>query len=279
MSLFTIVPLQAEVFSWTHFDVHPSVLIGCIIFSGLYYAVAGPWRAKFPGSEPVEHWRVACFATGTLVLFFSLNGPLHDLSDNYLFSAHMVQHLLLALVVPPFWLLGTPDWMLRPLFRNRFAGPILRFATSPLIAFGIYNVIFCGWHLPAPYQYALTHHNVHIFQHLMFIASAVLMWWPAVDPLPEATRLQSPMRLLYLFAMGIPMSIVAAMITLSDALLYPFYSLQPRIFSLSPLDDQQLGGLIMWIPGGLVFWVAISIIYFRWASREDLEEPAYLRVT
>ena len=92
--------------------------------------------------------------------------------------------------------------------------------------------------------------------------------------------LQSPMRLLYLFGMGIPMSIVAAMITLSDALLYPFYSLQPRIFSLTPLDDQQLGGLIMWIPGGLVFWVAISIIYFRWAERgRNVRSRCILRVT
>jgi putative membrane protein len=278
--IFSFALLHEATFSWTHFDIHPSVLIGCIIFSALYYAAAGPLRSKFPDSEPVEGWRVGCFATGTLILFFSLNGPLHDLSDNFLFSAHMVQHLLLALFVPSFWLLGTPAWMLRPLFHNPATGAVLRFATSPLIAFAIYNIVFCGWHLPGPYEYALEHHNVHILQHLMFIASAVLMWWPAIDPIPEMETLQSPLRLLYLFAMGIPMSIVAALITLSDKLLYPFYGAQPRIFALTPLDDQQLGGLIMWIPGSLVFWVAISIIYFRWAAQEDLEESTvYVKLT
>jgi putative membrane protein len=148
----------------------------------------------------------------------------------------------------------------------------LRFATSPLVAFGIYNVVFAGWHMPVFYNYALEHHSVHIVQHLMFMAAAVLMWWPVIDPLPELARLTPPTRMLYLFALGIPMSIVSALITLSENVLYPWYAAAPRLFALTALDDQQMGGLIMWVPGMMVYWAAITILFFRWSSREESEE-------
>jgi putative membrane protein len=266
-------------FSWTRWDIHPSVLIGCTLFAGLYLAVVGPLRHRFEGSEPVSGWRRASFLSGVLILFAALNGPLHELSDNYLFSAHMVQHLLLTLFAAPLWIIGAPAWMLRPLLRGRVPAAILAKLTSPLIAFAVYNIVFAGWHIPGMYNYALENHDAHIVQHLMFIAAAVMMWWPAINPLPELRDLQSPIRLLYLFAIGIPMSIISALITLSGSVLYTFYDAQPRVFSLTSLDDQQLGGLIMWIPGGMVFWVAISIIYFRWARQEEQEQTPFLTVS
>ena len=98
------------------------------------------------------------------------------------------------------------------------------------------------------------------------------MWWPVVDPLPELAACTDPVRMLYLFALSIPMSVVSALITLSDEVLYAWYSEAPRVFSLTALDDQQLGGLIMWVPGMIVFWLAITILFFRWSRREEKEE-------
>jgi putative membrane protein len=259
-------------FSWTHFDVHPSVLIGVVALGALYAWAVGPLRRKHGWAERVDPVQVALFVGALLVLFLSLNGPIHELSDYYLFSAHMVQHLLLTLIMPPLLLAGTPDWLLRPLLRRRTLAAVMRLLTSPLVAFGIYNVVFAGWHLPQFYNAALEHHNVHILQHLMFIGAAVLVWWPVVEPLPELERMTSPVRMLYLFALGLPMSVVSAMITLSDSVLYRWYDVAPRVFPLSPLDDQQLGGLIMWVPGMLVYWTAISILFYRWSRREQLEE-------
>lgn len=259
-------------FSWTRFEVHASVLIGCLLFAGLYLWAVGPLRRRYGWGEPPGAGRVTALLGGTAILFLSLNGPIHDLSDNYLFSAHMVQHMLITLVVPPLFLLGTPPWLLRPLLRP---GPLRRiagFVTSPFVAFTIYNVVFIAWHFPAAYNLALVNHDVHIVQHLSFIAAAVIMWWPIAGPITNLSRLSSPLQLLYIFALGLPMSVVAAFISLSGSVVYEFYEAAPRVFALSALEDQQVGGLIMWVPGMLIFWSAMTVVFFRWARREEREE-------
>jgi putative membrane protein len=258
-------------FSWTAFPVHLSTLLGCLLWVAGYYHIIVRWRP--PGEAPATTAQQVGFVGGTVILFLSLNGPLHDLSDYFLFSAHMVQHLLITMIVPPLWLLGLPAWALRAVVWYRPVRATARFLTGPLIAFAIYNVVFVSWHFPQMYNWALVNHNAHILQHLMFIGAAVLMWWPVVSPVPELDRIHTPLRMVYLFALGIPMSIVSALITLSERPLYQWYVDAPRVWeNVSALDDQQIGGLIMWVPGMMVFWVAITIIFFRWSTREQREE-------
>ena len=259
-------------FSWTAWPIHISTLIGCAILLGAYFAGIGPLRRKYQWAGPVPAWQPICFTTAVVILFVSLNGPLHELSDLYLFSAHMVQHLLLTLIMAPLMLVAVPDWLWRVMIRRTVGFGVARVLTAPLVAFAVYNVVFAGWHFPMFYNWALEDHNVHIVQHLMFIAAAMFMWWPVVDPLPELSRLVTPLRMVYLFAISIPMSLVSALITLSEGVLYPWYSDAERIFSLSALEDQQLGGVIMWVPGALIFWVAISILFYRCATAENREE-------
>lgn len=283
MSMPIVVSIAATLhdpvdFSWTTFSVHPSTLIGCLLLAGLYLWGIGPLRRRKGWAERASVGRAITFMSGIAVLFLSLNGPIHDLSDNFLFSAHMVQHMLLTLAVPPLLLAGTPAWLLRPMLRNPVVAWLARVSTMPLVAFAIYNVVFAGWHVPVLYNWALLDHNVHIVQHLTFIASSILLWWPIAGPLPELGRSPGPMQVIYLFAFGVPMSVVAALITLSSEVLYPFYETAPRVWNLSPLDDQQLGGLIMWIPGGVVVWVAITVVFFRWANREEKLEARARRL-
>jgi putative membrane protein len=262
-------------FSWTRFTTHPSILLGCVLFAALYLYAVGPLRRRHGWAGSIDRKSVAWFMLGVFVMFIALNGPIHDLGDNYLFSAHMIQHLMITLIMPPLLLAGTPAWLYRPLLRRRWIWHTARVLTAPLVAFALYNVVLAIWHLPYFYGWALEDHNVHIVQHLMFMAAAVIVWWPAVNPVPELTRLQPPIRLLYLFALGIPMSIISALITLSSNVLYPWYDAAPRVFeNLSALDDQQLGGLIMWVPGMMVYWTAISILFFRWSRSEEQKEPA-----
>jgi putative membrane protein len=245
---------------WRHWDIHPSVAIGVVALALLYGQLRG-FRAP--------RRRVVSFVASLLVLFFSLNGPLHDLSDSYLFSAHMVQHLILTLVFPPLFLYGLPAHVVRPFLRPvwvRKAGARL---VRPVAAAAIFTAPIVLWHVPLFYEAAMRHHPLHIVQHLVFLATAVVMWWPVLSPVPELPRASYPGQLLYLFLLGIPMSIVGAMITLADAPLYPFYVAAPRVWGLSPLDDQQIGGLIMWVPGGLVFWIAMTVVWFRWSVREE----------
>ena len=245
------------------FSVHWSTVIGILALAGLY-----GWRARVASARPTAG-QIAAFSAGLLTLFFALNGPLHDLSDYYLFSVHMIQHLVLIFVVAPLLIAGTPGWMLRPALALPGVGPVARWVTKPAICFAAFNIAMIGWHLPPLYNLAMAEHPVHIVEHLMFLTVAVLMWWPFLSPLPELPRLAYPGQMLYCFLMSIPMSIVAIYIAMADHVLYPAYAAAPRIWGLSPLEDQLFGGLVMWIPGGLVFAVVLSVVFFKWSSRGE----------
>ena len=255
--------------SWTSFSVHPSTVIGLLALSALY-----AWRARVErarGAPPLGRARPILFGAAVVTMFLSLNGWLHDLSDSYLFSAHMLQHLLLAFAVAPLMVMGTPGWMLRPALRYRAVASIGRALTRPKVCFATFNVVMAGWHLPVLYNAAMAMHPLHIVMHLTMLAAAVMMWWPVLSPLPELPRLAYPMQMLYLFLMTIPMSIIAVCIVYSGNVLYPAYASAPRVIALSPLQDQLIGGLIMWVPGGLYFFTVISVIFFRWQQADGVE--------
>jgi putative membrane protein len=259
----------APPFAWTSGEIHADVVLG-VGLAAAAYAIA--W-ARGPRNHLHEP---ALFLATLIVLLVALNGPLHDLSDYYLFSAHMVQHLLLTLVVPPFLLAGIPGWMADALIgrlcRRRALGATVRAATRPVTALGVYAVALIGWHLPAPYEAALEHHAWHVVEHLVLIATATLAWWPVLSPSAWLPRLHYGTQILYLFAFGIPMTVVAAMITGAEQTLYPFYAAAPRLFGLTALADQRLGGLIMWVPAGLIPLLAFTIVFFRWVVAEAEEE-------
>ncbi len=258
-----MIPLQSQPpppGPWQAWDLHPSVLIGLALLGGLYV---------YWGGLEASRRQIAAFAGALVVLGLSLNGPLHNLSDRYLFSAHMVQHLVLTLVFPPLLLYGTPAWVIRPLTQPSPIRRLARWATRPLAAGVLFSVPITLWHFPQFYEAALEHHPLHIVQHLVFLATAVIMWWPVLSPVPELPRASYPTQLIYLFALGLPMSLAGALITLSDAVLYPFYVAAPRLWGLTPLADQQLGGLAMWVVGTIYLWVAASVVWFRWAMREE----------
>ena len=211
----------------------------------------------------------APFYVGLALLFLALNGPLHDLSDTYLFSAHMVQHLLLTMVVVPLLILGTPAPMLRPALRSPTIARVARGITRPAVAYALFNVTMVAWHLPPLYNLAMAHHGVHIVQHLFFLVTATLVWWPLLSPLPELPPLSHAMRLLYIVLLMIPMNVIGLMITYADEVLYPAYEVAPRIVALSPHEDQLVGGLIMWIPGTFILIGVATVMFFRWAKLEE----------
>ena len=155
----------------------------------------------------------------------------------------MVQHLVLTLLFPPLFLYGLPADLVRRVIRPAW----LRAAGAAMVRPVPAAAIFTGADRPVAHARCSTKRRcgttaLHIVQHLVFLATAVVMWWPVLSPVPELPRASYPGQLLYLFLLGIPMSIVGAMITLADSPLYPFYVAAPRVWGLSPLDDQQIGG-------------------------------------
>ncbi len=257
---------------WTSWTIHWSTVAGLAALGSAYVWWGRRLRARAAAAGDellvLRTGQQVAFFSGLLVIFASLNGPLHDLSDYYLFSAHMVQHLLLSLAVPPLLLAGTPGWMLRPFLSRPRLAAVARWVTRPVNCFVIFNVVIAAWHLPPLYNTAMEYHPVHIVQHLTFMTASVLMWWPLLSPLPELPRLAYPGQMLYCFLMVIPMSIVSIYIAMADHVLYPAYAVAPRVWGLSPMSDQQIGGLIMWIPGGLLFYVVMTFVFFKWAGRD-----------
>jgi putative membrane protein len=259
-------------FTWLGGEIHAEVVLGVLVLAGLYTRAVVTSSGRIPLSQPLA------FFGGCAALLVALNGPLHDLSDYYLLSAHMVQHLLLVLVATPLWLAGTPgdvlDRLLDPILRSRAAGAIVRTATRPLVAFAAYAVVLIGWHLPGPFNAALEGHGWHVVEHVTLLGSALLGWWPVLSASRRLPALPYAAQLLYLFVLGMPMTVVAAFVTGADRPLYPWYAVAPRVFGLTPLADQQLGGIIMWVPAGIVPLVAFTVVFFRWAAAEPDEPEA-----
>jgi putative membrane protein len=276
--MLAVALLHGGTFSWTEWVLYPDFLIGWLIFGAAYLLIAGPLRRFFPGSEPVPGSQLVLFSLGMLLMLVALQGPLHELSDYFLFSAHMVQHLLIMLVMPPLLLMGTPGWMLRPLLRIPGLRSIAYALTRPVAAFLLVNLIFGVWHFPQPYDLMMRDHTVHKGMHLMIMAVGMFLWWPVMSPLPEVPRIAGPLQMIYLFILGIPMMVVAVLIAFADVHFYTWYAAAPRIFPLSVLEDQRLGALIMWVPGALVMWIGITFTYFRWSRREIREDETYVGI-
>ncbi len=246
-----------------------SVVVGLLGLQTAYLLCVGPFRDRFPGAAPVSLWRKLAFAEGIVVLVIALASPLDVLADHYLFTAHMVQHLLLTLVSAPLLIVGTPAWLLRELLRATHLTHVMRYLRHPLIAFFSFNAIFALSHLPVIYELALSNEALHASEHLVFLATAVLMWLPVLSPLPELPPYPALGQVLYLFLQTVPASLVGALLSSTNSPYYATYILAPRIVALSPLEDQQLGGLFMWVGSGFYFLIATAVVFFLWASREE----------
>jgi putative membrane protein len=270
------------VWSW-----EPSILIGLALWTMGYILLVGPIR-KRKGWLPELSWkRQALFHLGTLLAFVALVTPLDHLSDVYLLSAHMIQHVLLLMVAPPLWLVGMPQGWFDDYISARFR-KIFSLVTNPVVAFLIYNFVFWAWHVPTLYDAALYNETTHIFEHLMFLGVAFIGWWPVLGFLPKAApRASYPVQMLYLFATMVSSTLLGAIISLATTPIYPFYLNAPpvngiiplppfvngaRLWGLSIMDDQQIAGLIMWVPVNTMYFVEFMAVLFLWFRKEDKKD-------
>src|SRR5689334_17467000 len=199
-------------------DFEASVVVGIGLWFSAYALASGPLRRRRAWGPPVPAWQQLTFHLGTVCALLALVSPLDTLGDTSLFSAHMAQHLLLTFVAPPLWLLGTPAWLIRRLAPGRWLGLL----GQPMLAFAVFNGVMWAWHLPAAYDAALNELPLHILEHLSFMASAVIGWWPVLGPAGTG-RLAGVRRLAYLIPALFSCTALAALITLSSVQLYPFY--------------------------------------------------------
>ncbi len=253
--------------------LHWDITAQLVALEAAYLLAIGPLRRRFVYAEHVRPSRAQAllFTGGVFLIFVAEATPLHEISERFLFSAHMVQHLLLITLAVPMMLVGTPAWLVRPALDHPLLGRLLRWGTRPVVALVLFNGTLALWHLPQLYDWTLWSHNAHVLEHVMFLGTAVLMWWPILSPLPELPRLSYPLQILYLFVQSLGPGVIAALITFSDRVIYPTYGAAPRVTDLSPLADQQLAGLIMKLAGTLVLWLLATVIFFIWANRAERE--------
>ena len=248
-------------------DWEPSVVVGCGLLAVGYFAAVRRSLTLAARSEAVT------FLGGTALLLVALVSPIDTLGDEYLFSAHVLQHFLLALVVPPLWLIGIPRATAEAALRHPAIARAEALLGQPLLAWPLGVGTMLAWHVPALFNAALSIDVLHIFQHLTFLVTGTMFWWPILCPI-EDKRLSTFPAISYLFSACVCCSLLGAALAFFPAGMYPAY-LNPEDHSgilrlvrtgwgLDARSDQQLGGMLMWVPGCLVYLSGILATAARW---------------
>lgn len=260
---------------FTHWVLDPRIAVFVFGVTALYLAWIGPLNRRRPGvaERMTTRGEVVCFLTGSVVALIALGPPLDDWSDYFLVSAHMAQHLLLMLVVAPLWLLGIPGWVYMPLTRHPVTRKIGDVLTSWLPCAIIPAAAVVLWHVPFMYDAALNHPMIHALEHQIFLIAAFFLWWPLLSKVPEWPRLSPPLQCLHLFAQTIPGGIVGAFLAYADGGLYkPYLRASVRPWGLSLKTDQEIAGVLMWVGANMFFLLLITVIFLRWATREEAKD-------
>lgn len=260
----------------------PGVVIPLLLSAYLYFRGFRRLRRVSPHAlGRVEAWS---FAAGWLTLVIALVSPLHPWGS-VLFSAHMTQHELLMLVAAPLLVLGRPIipflWALpRTTAREVSSWTQARwwrgtwlFMTAPFVAWLIHAVVLWSWHIPALFQATLHNEFIHASQHICFLASALLFWWAVLHGRRRAMGFGAAV--LYMFTTALHSGLLGALLTFAGRLWYPMYSETTSAWGLTPLEDQQLGGLIMWIPAGVVYIVAGLTLFAGWLRESGKRAPSF----
>ncbi|MEI6570681.1 MAG: cytochrome c oxidase assembly protein, partial [Actinomycetes bacterium] len=228
---------------------------------------SGPSRVA-QGEVVVSRLQIASFSLGAFTLLFASTWPIHDVAEGYMYSAHMVQHLLYTLIAAPLILMGTPAWMMRILLPGRLL-KIMAWWSRFLPALILFNTMIVLTHWPAVVDLALQSAIFHFAVHAALLISAFVIWMPILSPLPEIPRLVAPMKVGYLFLQSIVPTVPATFLTFGSHPLYRRYEALPKLWGATALDDQLIAGLIMKIGAGLLLWGVIAVIFFRWAASEE----------
>lgn len=270
---------------WLAWSFDPQFLLPLALLAFWYARGLRRWPQR---TREHPRWRTASYYAGLVVLVLSFESPLDRLGQHQ-FSMHMVQHNIVVMIVPPLILLGAPTtpmlrgmprWLrqriVRPVVGNSVAQRVFRFLTFPVVTVLLFTVSQWGWHLlPGWYDRALNDAVVHDLQHASFLAVAMLFWWNVIDPKPLHSRIPVMARILYFYSAMIPKHILSAFIVFADHPFYPTYERVYRFLPGTPLEDQQLAGLLMWVPfGEMLNLLTISIILGFWFRRGNAEQRA-----
>jgi len=261
---------QTAAWEWT-WQPYPGVWIFIVVLAVLYWFRLRRTAEQETGVRGEETLRAASFFLGLVCLWIALDWPVGALGSGYLASAHMVQFLLIALVAPPLLLYGVPFSTYERMERHLAILRPLRFLTHPLIALAFFNVVLISTHWPSVVDNLMSSQLGSFVLDMAWLGAGLVLWWPLVAPIPRRPDFTYMYKIGYLILATILNTPAFALLTFSELPLYATYELAPPVHGFSTRDDQRLAGLMMKIGGGVIFWIAITVMFFRWYLAEHAE--------
>jgi putative membrane protein len=265
MSVLRVTPQGHDFWRW---QPHPEVwlLVGGVILLTIYaLRVVGP-KVVPAGTPVISRSQLAWLVLGVVLLWFASDWPMHDIAEEYLFSVHMTQHMLLTFAVPPVFLLATPEWLARLVLGHGRVKRAFYKIARPVPAAVAFNALQLLTHWPGVVNTSVENALIHYVVHAALVSTAFLLWIPVCGPLPEL-RISYPAQMLYLFVTSIVPTVPAAWLTFAEGSVYSAYDIPQRLGDISVTTDQQAAGLMMKLVGGGFLWLIITIRFFQWASK------------
>lgn len=248
---------------------HPEVWVLVAFLVGAYVymvRVIGP-RAVGPGQQVVSRANVGCFVAAMAVLWIASDWPIHDIGEEYLYSAHMVQHMMLSYFLPPLALMATPTWLARVLLGDGKLYKTVKWFTHPVVAGVVFNGMVMIVHIPLLVNKSVESGPLHYTLHVLVVVTSLLMWSVVCGPIEEF-RIGIAGQMIYLFLQSVVPTVPAAWLTFAEDVVYKVYDKPLRLWGISAVDDQQLAGAVMKTAGGFYLWgIVIYLFFTKFAHR------------
>ncbi|MCY3635227.1 MAG: cytochrome c oxidase assembly protein [bacterium] len=244
------------------------ILLAAIAMAWYAARIIAPKAAPVGESPFARHHKLA-FVGAMVLLWVASDWPMHDISEEYLYSVHMIQHLLITLVVPPLLWAAIPEWLARlALSGDGSVGVWVRRLARPVAAGLLFNFMVAVSHIPWVVNTSVESGALHYFVHLLLFASAMAMWLPVCGPIPEL-HMREPGKMVYLFLMSVVPTVPGGFLTFAQGAVYSAYDHDVRLWGIGLQADQQAAGLIMKLVGGMYLWTWIGVLFFRWAGAQQ----------
>lgn len=257
-----------------HWHTEPFLLLGILGMGWLYALLTGPFRhtlAEKPVSFPRR--QATLFYTALIVIYLTVGSPLDQIGEQFLFSAHMIQHMLLVYVIPFLVFAGLPAWLIDAPLKNPRLRKAFRFLVHPAVGGATFTIVYTLWHVPMAYEAALQNKTIHILEHITIFIPAMMMLWCFCSPSLLAPPVSYGVRMLVIFLLMVAQLPLFAFLTFADSVHYPTYSWAPRIIpGFGALADQILGGVIMKVSNMVVSMVIFAVSFYLWVKKDTQDD-------
>ncbi len=256
-----------------HWHTEPLLLITLLLVGWLYALGVGPLRERIAPSTTFPRGQATLFYLGLIIVYLAVGSPLDQIGEQFLFCAHMTQHMLLIYFSPVLFIFGTPTWLIDWLLKPEWLRKAMNVLTHPACGGLLFTFIYTIWHIPALYESALHDKRIHILEHWTMFSLGLIMLWPYLTTSTRVPRRSYGIRMLAIFLLMVGQLPVFAFLTFAGEAIYPTYAWAPRIIDLDPLNDQILGGIIMKVVNMGFSLTILAISFYCWAKSEEQDDP------